>query len=107
MPEPAALPTHQHESQMRTRIKTIRLVAQVFGAIVCILFIVQGVLVFANTTAVTDFWHACRWIAEALLSIIIGVLGCFLECHVWFKGVRQNCGMFAVNRLLLASVYIW
>mmetsp|Transcript_83785 Transcript_83785/g.194920 ORF Transcript_83785/g.194920 Transcript_83785/m.194920 type:complete len:227 (+) Transcript_83785:70-750(+) len=95
------------ESPIHERIKTIRSLFQVFGAIVCALFVLQGVVIFTNTAEVTNFWQACHWISEGLLCIVTGLIGFLLEIRALFSSVRQHLHNFVVNRIGLALVYLW
>jgi len=105
--EATEIDRHASESPCRGRIKLVRVLFQVLGAVVCFLFVIQGVLVFVNTQGVGDFWQACHWVAEGLLCVIIGLIGMLLEARALFPSVRRHLARFAVHRLGLALVYLW
>lgn len=106
-PSPQSHAQGRQPTPFQTRIKTIRSMFQVLGAIVCTLFAVQGGVIFSNNSDVKDFWAGCHWIAEGAICIIIGVGGCILEVRGLLPSVRQHLRYFLVNRLATAVVYLW
>mmetsp|Transcript_16446 Transcript_16446/g.47630 ORF Transcript_16446/g.47630 Transcript_16446/m.47630 type:complete len:189 (+) Transcript_16446:89-655(+) len=94
------------------RIKFARDVFTSLGAVVGLLFVVQGILVFVGTAVghekpPTDFWDGCHWLAHGVLCIAVGFLCFAFEVKSCFSSVKLHLAWFAANRLGLALVYVW
>lgn len=106
VPEPAELHPNR-VSALRSRIKAVRSVIQLFGVIVCVLVVAQGAACFADYQSVHNIWQCCRWLADSFLYIVVATFGCILEVLVFLPRVKFHLHTFAANRLAAASLYIW
>eukprot|EP00929_Paragymnodinium_shiwhaense_P017120 TRINITY_DN12607_c0_g1_i3.p1 TRINITY_DN12607_c0_g1~~TRINITY_DN12607_c0_g1_i3.p1 ORF type:complete len:229 (-),score=36.71 TRINITY_DN12607_c0_g1_i3:422-1108(-) len=88
------------------RIRTMKLVIRCLGAAVCLMFAIQGVIVFSQP-ALEDFWVFCHWIGEGMLGLLVGLAGMYLEVRGSMKSVAQRLASFAMNRIVLVVYYFW
>jgi len=98
-----------HEvSALCARVQAVRLLIQLFGVIVCVLFVAQGAVVcLAHYQDMRNIWQWCRWLADGCLYITVAISGCILELRVLAPRVRFRFHAFAVNRFAAATIYIW
>lgn len=76
------------------------------GAIVCALFAIQAIWIFMNPPPV-NVWKVCHWIGEALLCLLAGAAGCFLEYKGGQALTEAQPAKFTANRVLLGVFYFW
>lgn len=98
----------QNENTM-TALQYFRITLRIVGAFASFLFLIQeGVFVFLGE----DFNHPsfktfCRWISQALLGILIGSAGMYLEIRGSMTSVASNLMKHAMNRFAVAIFYFW
>jgi len=78
----------------------------VLGAIACALFAIQAIWVFMNPPS-ANVWKICHWIGQALLCILAGAAGCYLEVKGGQALVEDQFTKFTANRVLLSVFYFW
>mmetsp|Transcript_33092 Transcript_33092/g.91420 ORF Transcript_33092/g.91420 Transcript_33092/m.91420 type:complete len:209 (-) Transcript_33092:155-781(-) len=95
------------------RIRALRTIFQGLGALVCIAFALQGILIFVGPIMghrkppLEDFFEAAHWASEGALCVLFGFGGFVLEMRACFPSVAAHFVRLLGNRLVLSIGYLW
>mmetsp|Transcript_79296 Transcript_79296/g.201841 ORF Transcript_79296/g.201841 Transcript_79296/m.201841 type:complete len:145 (+) Transcript_79296:53-487(+) len=87
-------------------LRPLKVVLRVLGAVVSGLFFVQAIWIFVFPEF-QGFWDFCHWLAEGLLGVIVGGIGCYFEVRGSMVSVTRHFRSYALNRLGLCIFYFW
>jgi len=87
-------------------LRCIKLVLRVLGAVVSALCVFLGAIIFI-TPELEDFWAFCHWVGNAMLAVLVGLSGFYMELKGSMSSVTKHFGRFAMNRIVVSIFYFW
>mmetsp|Transcript_24413 Transcript_24413/g.69646 ORF Transcript_24413/g.69646 Transcript_24413/m.69646 type:complete len:250 (-) Transcript_24413:94-843(-) len=94
--------------EVEERLRAVRWIFQGLGAASCIMFALQGVVIFIDYSSDYDFWETCHWLSQGVLCVVVGLGGVAFEARsLVMPGVMSSLIRNAKYRIGLGLIYLW